>query len=388
MNWTWRRWRSESWVRDRERAERWQRGRRRFSRFVAFLGLLLIGGPSAFIGIICSGGGTQPPREMIAPFPMPARDESLTFLDGTRQRLVVAQTDEYAVTWRRGAQRISLFHRGPRLLGRRQHGVRRDDAGVRLQCRPADHAGHPRRRAHRRADPEGRHEGDARPLHRVAALRPTRPRIALPPRPSANWPASSAARRGSSSRSGRGVQQLWAGTPMWGPHVIRNGSAVPCSASRTGVKALARPAARLVAATPPDKDTARLHAWVGGADAGRWLQATGAEMSRPSGPGSFIVTLPRGDAFTAQPRRPDRRRREGPGRRRQRRDCLDRDRATGGRGRGRRGGAASRPRAGQRRAPDRAGRAPADAAAPLARLAEMATWLQRRGAVLEQLYDY
>ena len=26
--------------------------------------------------------------------------------------------------------------------------------------------------------------------------------------------------------------------------------------------------------------------------------------------------------------------------------------------------------------------------APLARLADMATWLQRRGAVLERLYDY
>src|SRR6187431_305844 len=95
MNWTWRRWRSESWVRDRERVERWQRGRRRFSRFVAFLGLLLIGGPSAYIGVVCSGGGTQPPREMIAPFPMPARDESLTFLT-VPERLVVAQTDEYA----------------------------------------------------------------------------------------------------------------------------------------------------------------------------------------------------------------------------------------------------------------------------------------------------
>jgi hypothetical protein len=95
MNWKWRQWRAETWVRDRERAERWQRGRRRFSRFVAFLGLLLIGGPSAFIGIICSGGGAQPPREMIAPFPMPARDESLTFLT-VPERLVVAQTDEYA----------------------------------------------------------------------------------------------------------------------------------------------------------------------------------------------------------------------------------------------------------------------------------------------------
>ena len=76
----WRQWRAEHWVRDRERAQRRQRGRRRFSRLVAFLGLALIGGPSAFIGVVCSGGGTQPPREMIAPFPTPARDESLTFL--------------------------------------------------------------------------------------------------------------------------------------------------------------------------------------------------------------------------------------------------------------------------------------------------------------------
>ena len=87
---------------------------------MAFLGLLLIGGPSAFIGIICSGGGTQPPREMIAPFPMPARDESLTFLT-VPERLVVAQTDEYARHLAQGAaQRVSLLHRGPRLLGRRQ----------------------------------------------------------------------------------------------------------------------------------------------------------------------------------------------------------------------------------------------------------------------------
>ena len=98
---------------------------------MAFLGLLLIGGPSAFIGIVCSGGGTQPPREMIAPFPMPARDESLTFLT-VPERLVVAQTDEYA---RHLAQaRPSTF---PHFTAARdywgavQHGVRRDDAGVR-----------------------------------------------------------------------------------------------------------------------------------------------------------------------------------------------------------------------------------------------------------------
>ena len=64
----WRQWRAESWVQDRQRAEGRQRRRRRVGRLVAFLGLLLIGGPSAFIGIICSGGGSQAPRELIAPF--------------------------------------------------------------------------------------------------------------------------------------------------------------------------------------------------------------------------------------------------------------------------------------------------------------------------------
>ena len=89
MNWPWpRRWRAESWVDDRARAERRQRARRRVSRVFAFLGLALIGGPSAFIGIICSGGGTQPPRDLIAPFQMPARDESLTFLSVPEQLVV------------------------------------------------------------------------------------------------------------------------------------------------------------------------------------------------------------------------------------------------------------------------------------------------------------
>src|SRR5918993_709993 len=90
----WHQWRAESWVDDRARAERRQRRRRRFGRLVGLLGLLLIGGPGAFIGIICSGGGSPPPRDLIAPFPLPARDESLTFLR-VPEHLVVAQAHAY-----------------------------------------------------------------------------------------------------------------------------------------------------------------------------------------------------------------------------------------------------------------------------------------------------
>ena len=72
---------------------------------------------------------------------------------------------------------------------------------------------------------------------------------------------------------------------------------MPCFSLEYRIKALCASAARLVAATPPDKDTARLHAWVGGATPAV-LQANGAEIVSTVGPGSFIVTLPRGDAFT------------------------------------------------------------------------------------------
>ena len=84
---------------------------------------------------------------------------------------------------------------------------------------------------------------------------------------------------------------------MWGPHVIRKWERRAVLSVEYGVKALCASAARLLAATPPDKDTARLHAWVGGATPAV-LQANGAEIVSTVGPGSFIVTLPRGDAFT------------------------------------------------------------------------------------------
>src|SRR5262245_21506512 len=95
MTWWPQNWRAERWVEDRKRAERWQRRHRRFGRAVAFTGLLLLGGPAVFIGVVCSGSGAQAPRELIAPVPMSARDESLTFL-GVPERLVITQTDEYA----------------------------------------------------------------------------------------------------------------------------------------------------------------------------------------------------------------------------------------------------------------------------------------------------
>ena len=135
MNWQrpqwpqWRQWNADSWVRDRERTQRRQRGRRRFSRLVAFLGLALIGGPSAFIAVVCSGGGTQPPREMIAPFPMPARDESLTFLT-VPERLVVSQTDEYARHLAQGRpSTFPYFTAARQVPGCGQHRVWCDDAG-------------------------------------------------------------------------------------------------------------------------------------------------------------------------------------------------------------------------------------------------------------------
>ena len=51
-----------------------------------------------------------------------------------------------------------------------------------------------------------------------------------------------------------------------------------------------------MAAAPPERDVTRLHAWVGGTTPAA-IQASGAELVSTVGPGSFIVTVPRGDAF-------------------------------------------------------------------------------------------
>jgi hypothetical protein len=393
MNWRWpqwRQWRSETWVRDRARAERRQRSRRRFGRFVGFLGLLLIGGPSAFIGIVCSGGGSQPPREMIAPFPMPARDESLTFLT-VPERLVVSQTDEYARHLAQGPP--STF---PHFTAAREYwGAVSTACGVTTQEYAFNAgqqitlgvlgAGHTAEQVLK-----GVYEGT---LGRFTEW------LFSTDTPEDRFAAETARELGRFERGapwqqfpfGARLQQLWSATPLWGPHVLRKWERRVVLSVEYGVKALCASAARLIAATPADKDTARLHAWVGNGTPAV-LQANGAEIVSTVGPGSYIVTLPRGDAFT--------RSLEG---------LI-------------RGGVRVLDVAGNDEIALTAIMAPPSGVAagtavveeappvgrvlstvplltqpsvrrltlrsPLARLADTLAWLQRRGAVLEQLYDY
>lgn len=389
MNWpAWQRWRADRWVDDRARAERRQRARRRFSRLIALLGLALIGGPSAFIGIICSGGGTQPPRELIAPFPMPARDESLTFLS-VPEHLVVAQTDEYA---RHLAQaRPSTF---PHFTAARDYwgavstacGVTTQDyafnAGQQITLGVLG-AGHTAEQLLK-----GAYEGTLGRFTEWLLSNDT---------PEDRFAAETVRELARFEHSGPWqqfpfggrLQQLWASTPLWGPHVLRKWERRIVLTVEFGIKAGCAALARLIAPTPPDKDTARLHAWVGGATPAV-LQANGANVVSTVGPGSFIVTLPRGDAFT--------------------RSLV-----------GLVGGgvkvldvagndeialtAVVRPTASSSTAapdePPPAGRLLAadpllteptarrlTVRTPLARLADVSAWLQRRGAVLERLYDY
>ena len=214
------------------------------------------------------------------------------------------------------------------------------------------------------------------------------PRTASPPRLSASWPASSARRRGSSFRSGRGCSSCGRARRCGARTSSASGERRAVLSVEYSVKALCASAARLVAATPPDKDTARLHAWVGGATPAV-LQANGAEIVSTVGPGSFIVTLPRGDAFT--------RSLVGligggvkvldiAGNDEIALTAIVRQTGTGS------AAVEEAPPAGRVMASDALLTEPAarrlTLRAPLARLAEMAAWLQRRGAVLERIYDY
>jgi hypothetical protein len=295
MSWWRRDWRAESWVQDRKRQERWQRGRRRFSRLVAFVGLLFVGGPAVFIGVVCSGGGTQLPRDMIAPFPMPARDEGRTFLR-VPERLVVAQTDEYA-------QYLARFRPSdyPYFTAARGYwGAMSTACGVTTREYPFDNgqqlalgvlgAGHTAEQLFK-----GAYE---RTLGRLSEW------LSGTDTPEDRF-AAETARELARFEHGALWQQypfftrlkaLWGTTPAWGPHPLRKWERRAVLSVEYGVKAVCAWVGRLVAASPAERDVARLHAWVGGTTAAA-IQANGAELVSTVGPGSYIVTLPRGDAF-------------------------------------------------------------------------------------------
>jgi hypothetical protein len=383
MTWPRLRWRAESWVRDRERGERWRRAWKRLGRLVAFLGLVLIGGPTAFIAIICSGGGGQPPRELIAPFPMPARDESLTFL-AVPERLVVAQADEYARFV--ASQRPSGF---PHFTAARDYwgavnvacGVTTQEyafnAGQQITLGVLG-AGHTAEQVLKGAyeGTVGRFtewlSGTDTPEDRFAAETARELARFEHGAPWQQFPF------------GTRLQQLWASTPFFGPRVIRKWERRVALSVEYLVKATCAAGARLIAATPADKDSTRLHAWVGGTTAAT-LQSQGAEVVSTVGPGSFIVTLPRGEAFTRA--------------------------AVGLVGAGAKlldvagndeialtaivrqpVASTDAPPAGRVLATDPLLTEPAASRLtlrlPLARLADVLAWLSARGAVVEQLYDY
>jgi hypothetical protein len=123
------------------------------------------------------------------------------------------------------------------------------------------------------------------------------------------------------------------------------------------------------------------------------LQANGAEIVSTVGPGSFNVTLPRGDAFTRSV--------VGlvgggvkildvAGNDEIALTAIVRQPASGSAAGS--AGAEDPPPAGRVLASDALLTEPAarrlTVRAPVARLADVSAWLQRRGAVLEQIYDY
>ena len=263
----------------------------------AFLGLLLIGGPSAFIGIVCSGGGTQPPREHDRAVP-----------DAGPRR--VADVPERARAPGRGADRRvraasragAAQHLPVTLTAARDYwGAVHTACGVTTQEYAFNAgeqitlgilgAGHTAEQV-----VKGVYEGT---LGRFTEW------LFSTDTPEDRFAAATAGELARFERGapwqqfpfGARLQQLWSATPMWGPHVIRKWERRVVLSAEFGVKALCASAARLLADAPGDKDTARLHAWVGGATPAL-LQANGVELVSTVGPGSFIVTLPRGDAFT------------------------------------------------------------------------------------------
>src|SRR5262245_49994157 len=75
--------------------DRRKRRRRRRLKIAIAAFAILIGAPVLFIGTQCTGSGTQAATGPSSPAPMPAREESLTFLT-LPEWSIVYSTEEYA----------------------------------------------------------------------------------------------------------------------------------------------------------------------------------------------------------------------------------------------------------------------------------------------------
>jgi hypothetical protein len=97
-------WRRDELPHERNRRlERRRKWRRRLIKAVVIVGALLIVGPTLFIATQCTGSGSQTTNTIVpTPFPIPEREESLTFLT-LPEWSIVYSTEEYARVLARAA---------------------------------------------------------------------------------------------------------------------------------------------------------------------------------------------------------------------------------------------------------------------------------------------
>jgi hypothetical protein len=265
-------------------------------RLVALFVAVAVIGPAAFIGARCSGSGTQSTPALVTPIPIPTRDESFTYLT-LPEWSIVYSTDEYARHLSRGApSQFAYFGSAMQYwryvdavceVTRREYpfntgyqvmlGVIGASFSVELVIK-------------------GLYEKTIGRATEWLATRDT---------PEDRFAAGVAREYGAFMHTtpwfefsfGRQLRALWVETPLWGPHLIRKWERRAVLSAEYGAKAVYAWVIRLATQSAYAPESLEIRAWITHAPADIFSDARIVKVHEV-GPGSFIVTLPRYQAFT------------------------------------------------------------------------------------------
>jgi hypothetical protein len=278
----------------RARRRRWRR------RLLTVVGLGLLAavvGPAVFIGVRCTGSGAQSTQGLVTPIPIPTREESLTYLT-LPEWSIVYSTEEYArLLGRQAPSRFAYFGSalqywryldGVCKVTRREYpfntgyqvmlGVIGSSFSVELVLK-------------------GLYE------HTVGRATEW---LATHDTPEDRFAARTAAEYGAFMHTvpwyefafGSRLSALWSETPLWGPHLLRKWERRAALSTEYAAKTVYAWVIRTATQSAYAPESLEIQAWLDRVPPSAFGDTRVAPVHKV-GEGSFIVKLPRYEAFTA-----------------------------------------------------------------------------------------
>jgi hypothetical protein len=282
---------------DLPRRTRRRRWRRRLMSVVGLGAVAAIVGPAAFIGVRCTGSGSQSAQGLVTPIPIPTREESLTFLT-LPEWAIVYSTEEYARHLaRRAPSQFAYFGSamqywryvdGVCQVTRREYpfntgyqvmlGVIGSSFSVELVLK-------------------GLYENTMGRATEWLASHDT-PEDRLAARTAAEYGAFMHTTPWYEFAFGARLRTLWSETPLWGPHVVRKWERRAALTTEYAAKAVYAWVIRTATKSAYEPEALEIQAWIQRVPPEAFRDPRVVPVHQV-GEGSFIVRLPRYEAFTA-----------------------------------------------------------------------------------------